>query len=146
MSDDVRPGVAGRKRSMERADRVLQATELRRAGASYEEIGRALGISKQNAHRLVTRALAKALRDHAEHIRIIEEERLDKIQRAAWPAAMRGEVVAINTVLRVMERRAKMLGLDAPTQTTANTVSEVHVRFADDYAAQSDALAAENPE
>jgi hypothetical protein len=59
---------------------------------------------------------------------------------------MRGEAVAINTVLRVMERRAKMLGLDAPTQTTASTVSEVHVRFVDDYAAESNAPATPDSE
>jgi len=146
MSEEVRPGVRGRQRSMQHAERVLQACELRRAGASYEEIGRALGIAKQNAHRMVTKALASALREQADQIRVIEEERLDKIQRAAWGAAMRGDHVAINTVLRVMERRAKMLGLDAPTQTTASTVSEVHVRFVDDYAAESNASATPDSE
>lgn len=38
---------------------------------------------------------------------------------ALWPAAMQGDVTAVTGLLRIMERRAKLLGLDAPVKTDA---------------------------
>ena len=38
---------------------------------------------------------------------------------ALWPAAMRGDVTAVTGLLRIMERRAKLLGLDAPVKSAA---------------------------
>jgi hypothetical protein len=33
-----------------------------------------------------------------------------------WTKALNGDVRAVDSVLRIMERRAKLLGLDAPTK------------------------------
>ena len=43
-----------------------------------------------------------------------DAQRLDAMFRALGPAMHRGEVAAINTGLRVLERSARLLGLDAP--------------------------------
>lgn len=41
-------------------------------------------------------------------------QRLAAAEKAIWPAVEKGDVTAIDRLLRIMERRAKLLGLDAP--------------------------------
>ena len=43
----------------------------------------------------------------------LEQERLDAMLRAAWPAALRGDVEAVKVVLKVEDMRCKLLGLYA---------------------------------
>jgi hypothetical protein len=47
-------------------------------------------------------------------IRQVEGERLDLMQSAVWGKALQGDLPAIQTLIRIMERRAKLLGLDQP--------------------------------
>jgi len=49
-------------------------------------------------------------------MRQTEGARLDRMQRAVWPAAISGDIKAGAQVLRIMERRARLFGLDAPTK------------------------------
>lgn len=56
--------------------------------------------------------------DSIEHHRRHEVERLDQLEAAAWPQAMEGDLDAISSVLATMDRRAKLLGLDAPARFT----------------------------
>jgi hypothetical protein len=120
-------------------DRRIKALELRKAGATYQEIADALGFgNRANACRAVTQALTETIAEAAEPLRKLEVERLDKMLRSIWLKVTQGDVVAINTGLRIMERRAKLLGLDAPTQTIVDQVTEVRVVFADDIAPAPD--------
>jgi hypothetical protein len=94
-----------------------QALELRRAGLGYEAIGERLGLKKSQAHRLVTRALEEAraqVTANADELRSEELSRLDGMLQGLWPRARKGEVSAVDRVLKIAERRAKLLGLDAP--------------------------------
>lgn len=100
-----------------RMQRQQAALELRRSGLGYVEIGNQLGIGKSQAHRLVTAALKEAaeqINAEADELRAEEISRLDGMLRGLWPDARKGNVGAVDRVLRIMERRAKMLGLDAP--------------------------------
>jgi hypothetical protein len=56
--------------------------------------------------------------DSIEHRRRHEAERLDELESAIWPNAMAGNLDAIDRCLAIMERRARLLGLDAPTRFT----------------------------
>ena len=47
------------------------------------------------------------------------------LQMAAWPLAVDGQVGAIERVLKVMERRAKLLGLDHPIQYTLDDIRSI---------------------
>ena len=58
------------------------------------------------------RALNRTLQQPAQALRDLETERLDRLQLALWPKAMRGDVAAVKAILRLMERRARLLGLD----------------------------------
>jgi len=97
--------------------RQAQALELRRMGKGYVEIGAALGIGKSQAHRLVTAGLEDAreqIAASADELRAEEVSRLDGMLAGLWPTARKGVVTAVDRVLKIMERRAKLLGLDAP--------------------------------
>lgn len=106
------------------AERAHRALDLRIAGAAYRQIGQQLGVSYQTAFRDVQDALAEldALKKKkAERLRDLELKRCDKLTLALQTQARAGDVKAIRTLLGIMERRAKLLGLDAPQQIDATT-------------------------
>lgn len=101
------------------AERRVRALELRKAGIGYRTIGAQLGVSEAQAHRDVQSALS-ALRElelaEADDLRRLELERLDDAMLAIYPQVKRGNHGAIDRLLRIMERRAKLTGIDAPAR------------------------------
>jgi len=108
-------------------DKERQVLELRRAGATYDDIARTVGYADPSgAYTAFRRALKRTLLDAgSEEIREAELDRLDRMQRALWNKVTTGDVNAINTVLRIMHRRAQYLGLDSPIK------QEIKVDIAD---------------
>lgn len=102
----------------QREERGLQ---LRLAGLSYARIGEQLGITGPGAHAAVTRAVrrqAERMAEDAELLRAIEVARLDEAQVVA-SALLRHQdsatrLRAVDRVVKLGERRAKLLGLDSP--------------------------------
>lgn len=109
-------------RRVEAKERMAQAVELRKRGMTYQAIADALGYAHPGAaHKAVTTALRETMREPADELRTLELERLDAIMAANWDKAT-GEDPderAATTVLRVMEARRKLLGLDAPAKVEA---------------------------
>ena len=112
--------------------REIRAVQLRAAGADYNEIARALNYSNRSgAFKAVRRALQRWGSEAVEELRILELQRLDTITKKLWPAivgrtardlgdgvtepAVEPSREAMNLYLKVSQRRAKLLGLDAPT-------------------------------
>ncbi len=107
-------------------DRALQALELRKSGKPYREIAERLGYnSEQAAWKAVTDTLAQTLEEPAKEVRRLEVERLDALFDIAYPMALatlnqkppldeKLRMQAVDRCLRIMERRAHLLGLDAP--------------------------------
>ncbi len=138
------------KRNLEALDRQVAALELRKQGVSFIAIAKKLGYSgPAGAYRAVMTAIQKTLQEPADELRKIELERLDVMQAAAWWAASNGEPHAIDRVLRIMERRAKYMGLDAPTQyehilrEEAERISAYTGKSADALLAEAKAMIAE---
>ncbi|GAA4626917.1 hypothetical protein GCM10023196_037110 [Actinoallomurus vinaceus] len=102
------------------AERRTKAIQLRLAGVDWQTIATNLGYASRGAAcQDVTRALEAHLAEEKESVdslREIELQRLDRLQAGAWSAAAAGDLRAIETVLRVVDRRCKLLGLDAPTK------------------------------
>jgi hypothetical protein len=120
----------------------IKALELRRMGRGYVDIASTIGISKSQAHRLVKQGLADAraqVEANANELKVEEISRLDAMLGGLWAGARSGNVAAVDRVLKIMERRAKLLGLDAPVRTAiqgggddappVSTVSETKVTF-----------------
>lgn len=99
------------------AQRRIQALELRKAGADYRSIGKALGISAQAAWRHVSIALAQ-MRDvtaeQAAELRHVEFLRLEEATKAVYVRVRNGDVAAIDRFVRLSERRSALMGLDSP--------------------------------
>lgn len=126
---------------LDAVERQARALELRKEGKGFAEIAQALGYGgPAGAYKAVTTALRKTLQEPADELRRMELERLDALHAALWPQALAGKWLAVDRVLSVMERRAKLLGLDAPTRS--DVVTQMKVGFsADDFAAAERELA-----
>ena len=105
-------------------ERRREALDLRRSGLSFEQIGERLGITRQAAYKHVSKALDKLAEessDSADKLRALELERLDKLLLGCYADAATGDLRAVDRALRIIERRAKLLGLDAPSKIASTT-------------------------
>jgi hypothetical protein len=97
----------------------LKAMRLRVMGYSYPRIADEMKCSLGTAFNWVTEGLkeAKAINaSTAEELRAVEAERLDIAIAAVMPTVEKGSPVAIASLVRLQERRAKLLNLDMPTK------------------------------
>ena len=110
---------------------------------SYREIAQRLGYrGPSGAWKSVSSALDKTLRrERPEDVRLMELERLDAMLDGCWDKAVKGNTVSITAALRIAERRARLLGLDAPSQIEIGRLLE-SPQAAQLRAALWDALAA----
>jgi hypothetical protein len=107
------------RRKLVALEKGVAALALRRAGLGFREIGEQLGVPTSTAYDAVMGALRDAIehrREAAEEVRQLEIERLDALLAAIWPKAGDGRLPQLDRVIRIMERRARLLGLDAPTR------------------------------
>jgi hypothetical protein len=58
-------------------------------------------------------------------LRVLEAGRLDQLQLAIWKSALAGHLGAIDRVLRIMERRARLFGLDTPLLDVSTLMREL---------------------
>lgn len=80
--------------------------EMRRAGVTFDVIAERLHITAKSAKALFDTALGSY--DPA-YTAALEADRLDRLHLAVWPAAARGDVQAVDRVLKISERRDKVL-------------------------------------
>lgn len=101
------------------AERRSAVLRLRKDGHSYTEIEESTGISRGQISKILTKALAEfdaEKRESANALRYLESARLDEVMLGIYPDALKGHLGAIDRTLRIMERRAKLWGLDAPSK------------------------------
>jgi hypothetical protein len=129
-------------RSVDSAERDREAARMRTQGHPYREIADTLGYADEaGAHRAVAKILKETVQEAADELRKVEVERLDALLQVAWDVMMRehvavsgGKVVtvaddegnevplrddgptlaALDRVIKIADRRAALLGLDAP--------------------------------
>jgi hypothetical protein len=87
---------------------------LRAAGFSYRQIGKQLGFSGQAAWLSINSALARTAPKASDTDRELEIQRLDTLFAAIYASATSGSLAAIDAALGIMDRRARLLGIDAP--------------------------------
>lgn len=105
-------------------EKEIKALELRKAGLTYDNIAKHLDCSLSVAWKLVHRALDASLQEPSQEVRRLEQERLDALLRAVWMQALAGKPDAVRQALSIMDRRSKLLGLDAPTKTSLTVITE----------------------
>jgi len=95
--------------------REAEVVKLRRGGLTWDMIADRVGYkSPSAAHAAYMRAAARIVQDDIESIRKLEAERLDLAQSAIWGGVLSGSIPSVVALVRIQERRAKLLGLDQP--------------------------------
>lgn len=142
------------ERTLENAQRDAKACEMKARGATYQQIANALGYGdRSHAHRAVKAALAAIPIESAEELRrlqldtldylaeratrILERQHLTITQSGRIVADENGEKVlddgpalgAIDRILRIQDRKAKLMGLDAPVKTEVITLDYLNARL-----------------
>ena len=121
------------------ADRDLRIFKMRQAGVPTNEIARRFSMTTSAVSSAIRRQLqklnAEALMAYPEVLRM-ELERLDALQQSIWPltqhrkirmddgteVTMEPDMKAVQTALSIMDRRAKLLGME---QTNVNIQMDV---------------------
>lgn len=105
----------------EREQRRAKVAANLLAGLSYRDIAEALDVSLSTVAgdaKLILNRWKKEQVSTVDRIRQVEDQRLQRAVNALWPKILAGDCEAIETYRKLAERRAKLLGLDAPTKTT----------------------------
>jgi hypothetical protein len=122
-------------RRIKTTEKTLKALTLRKKGFNYTKIGEELGCARQTACRYVLselEILADKCREEAEHVRALELQRLDDLYTKAWDLVdAGGSETAIDRCLRIMERRSKLLGLDAAEKVEHSGDLVINLRSVD---------------
>lgn len=106
------------------AERMTQVVTLRKAGFSYRQIGAQLRIGNATVKRDLDKALMEygAITDEeVRRWRELENARIEQALSAIWRAVVAGNVGAIDRLVKLQDRRAKLLGLDAPSKLAPTT-------------------------
>ena len=115
--------MASRQRSSPKKARSVvrraEALALRVQGYSYKEIGKRLApsITEHAAWKLVQGGLDDVrltMAEDAEGVRVVMLRRLDRATRLVMSRIDKGELAATDRLVRLQERTARLLGLDAP--------------------------------
>ncbi len=103
-----------RERRHETRARETRVLRLRAEGHTFAAIAERERVSSPSAaHRIYRRAADAMVRQAGEELRELEGARLDELQATWWGRSTEGDHRAAQVILRIMERRAKLYGLDA---------------------------------
>lgn len=103
--------------------RVEQAYEMKVSGASLSDIAIELGYPNaiavgQDIAAELKKNIVEVTPEERQGLLSMELVRLDKLQKAVWKQAMYGDPKAIETVLKIMDQRAKRLQFEAVEAST----------------------------
>lgn len=84
---------------------AAQVLNLRRAGVTFDVIADRLALTPEAAKALFDKALGAA---DPELNRALEADRLDRLHAAIWPQALKGDLDAVDRVLKLSERRERV--------------------------------------
>jgi hypothetical protein len=126
-------------------ERQRQALELRKAGWTFQAIANEVGYAnRSSAADAITTALRATVQEAADDLRKLECERLDSLLSAMWPKGVGGNHLAVDRCLAIMERRARLLGLDAPLRLRQEVITADDIdRAIREMNEKADALEAE---
>jgi hypothetical protein len=101
---------------IERAQREAEILQMRLQGWSLQAIGDAQNppLSSVRVHVIIRDALSRTLTEPLEQARVLEVARLNEMLTGVYEKAAGGDLLAISSALSILQRRAKLIGLDAP--------------------------------
>ena len=99
---------------------INTALDYRLEGLSYRAIADKMGVYPGTAHIYVQAAIKliqKEYTDKATALVTLERQKLDRLEVGLIKSTREGDVKAATVMLKIMERRAKLLGLDEPSKS-----------------------------
>lgn len=111
----------GATRDINAAQRASMALQLRAQKLTYDEVARRCGYADRGAcHRAVQRELQRVVVENVEELRKAEAEGLDQLEAECWKRLKeegfeKARLFAVDRIIAIKERRAKLMGLDVPT-------------------------------
>jgi hypothetical protein len=108
--------------ALQALERRRKALELRVQGYTYKEIGREIGCGANRAGQMIRDLIAERAGELDDLVREqveLANVRLDAGVKALWPQYVQGDTDAVQAMMRIEERRAKLNGLDAPAKIQA---------------------------
>ena len=113
--------VTGETSQIDSKKREARVFELRIQGSTFDQIANEVGYSgPSGAWQAYQRVKSEFIYESVDESRQLELMRLDELQVAIWDRAINGELPAAHCVLKIMDRRAKLLGLDKPEKVEVN--------------------------
>ena len=112
------------QRKYEVAKRRAQALELRISGMSYRAIADAMQCADSTAYELVQSALREIPAQNVEILRTEHDAMIRRLFAKLMPRIDKGEPRAIEVGVKLLERLAKLHGLDAPTRQVMQVITE----------------------
>ena len=110
------------------------AIQLKIAGASWDEIAEVVGFPSGRAALVATeRALEKELQteESQKHMRSLAGRRLERLLRGVWTKAIDPNnpehLQAVDRARLIIDRHAKLYGLDAPTEFVVTNPSQTEL-------------------
>ncbi len=113
-------------RDLNAASRVALALKLRATRMTYEQIALQAGYATASAARkAILRELDRVVSRNVEQLRQEEAHALDMLEAECWKRLADKEfdksmLFAVDRILAIKERRAKLLGLDTPVDQALN--------------------------
>jgi hypothetical protein len=105
----------------EKAEKII---ELRRTGATWELIAKATGYANPSgAYKAYQKILESMVFPKLEEYRHMELDLYDRLQLSVYERAKNGDMRAIETILKISDRRRSIIGLDAPSKIQAEVIT-----------------------
>ncbi len=110
-----------------RQERRDKAVKMRIGGSTFQQIGDELGITRSSAFKMVKRAFDTSIRKMGICIETeiyLDLERLNQAISRLWTGIESGDPQAVNALVKVIDHRAKLLGLYAKDRKDESEYSE----------------------
>ena len=94
------------------------------AGLTIGDIAEALGVHKATVYQDIKRILQRWREEQVDLIstqRMLDIRRIDRMINALWGDCQAGKLSTVDRMIKLLERRAKLLGLDAPAKVAPTT-------------------------
>lgn len=125
---------ASRAQQAATSERRKKLVAMRIAGLDFDTIAERLDYSSGNAaSKDFCRALERNRVEEAETVeawRDLEMQRLDRLQAAVWPKALKGDLKAVETARRLIAERWKILGVPQRTEITGPDGAAIRLEHA----------------
>lgn len=123
---------------IQKAEAAQNIWRLKQQGLSNDQIGQELEMTPSQVSSVLSTTMSKASSEldavTRQELLALEVARLDELQSTAWLQAINGDTRSADLVLKIIDKRSKLLGLDQQQTETQATVQTVVVTGnSDDY-------------